>query len=219
MIYSKKKRLSLSSSKSFTLIELLVVITVIGLLSSIIVVSLTKTKEKARDARRLLEIRQIYNAIMSFYYQYGDFPNNLSSGQTGYVAGYPGNPLASYGEGENTSPSNCMSFDSSAYDKNGNGKPFLEPLQDFGFIAKVPTDPKATLCGSPSLYSTGGYKYRYYRPTNGMYGGVKVGSIFWLAIGNLEGKTTTVPGCRIGSAAGYNNVFDYLICETQTGLR
>ncbi len=53
--------------KGFTLIELLVVIAVIGMLSSIVLVSLGPARKKARDARRLSDIRQ-YGLAMEMYY-------------------------------------------------------------------------------------------------------------------------------------------------------
>ncbi len=49
--------------KGFTLIELLVVIAIIGLLSTLAVVSLNSAREKARDAKRLSDIKQISTVI------------------------------------------------------------------------------------------------------------------------------------------------------------
>jgi len=64
--------------KGFTLIELLVVIAIIGLLASIVLVSLNSARAKARDAKRVSELRQIQAALEMYYsginsYVVGDF--------------------------------------------------------------------------------------------------------------------------------------------------
>ncbi len=61
MYFSNKKK------KGFTLIELLVVIAIIGILSSIVLVSMGNARSKARDAQRQSDMRQITSAQELFY--------------------------------------------------------------------------------------------------------------------------------------------------------
>jgi type II secretion system protein G len=62
------------SQKGFTLIELLVVIAIIGLLATIVLVSLNTARAKARDTRRKSDIRQIMLALEMYYSDKGEYP-------------------------------------------------------------------------------------------------------------------------------------------------
>ena len=52
-----------TNRKGFTLIELLVVIAIIGLLSTMAVVSLNSARQKARDAKRVSDVKQIATVL------------------------------------------------------------------------------------------------------------------------------------------------------------
>jgi prepilin-type N-terminal cleavage/methylation domain-containing protein len=58
---------------AFTLIELLVVIAVIGFLASIVLVSLSPARAKARDARRVSDLHNIQLALEMYYDSNGTY--------------------------------------------------------------------------------------------------------------------------------------------------
>lgn len=68
-ITHRKNKLS-----GFTLIELLIVIAIIGLLSSVILVSLNSARQKARIARAEMDINQIIRAMMMYEDDIGELP-------------------------------------------------------------------------------------------------------------------------------------------------
>ena len=72
-------------NKGFTLIELLVVIAIIGILSTLAIVALGNARTKARDAKRVADIKQISTALELYYADYGYYPTIIT----------PGNPLTS----------------------------------------------------------------------------------------------------------------------------
>ncbi len=59
----KKNMKKNNNEKGFTLIELLVVIAVIGLLSSIVLASLSSARARSRDAKRIAEMRSVESAL------------------------------------------------------------------------------------------------------------------------------------------------------------
>ena len=60
-LYRKNK-----STRGFTLIELLVVIAIIGVLASIVLASLNNARRKSRDARRIVDMKQIGLALQLY---------------------------------------------------------------------------------------------------------------------------------------------------------
>ncbi len=61
--------------RGFTLIELLVVIAIIGVLSSVILVSLNTVRSKARDAQRQSDITEVNKAVQLYYDDNGSYPS------------------------------------------------------------------------------------------------------------------------------------------------
>ena len=114
-------------NKGFTLIELLLVIAIIGLLSSIVLVSLQGARASARDAIRLSDMRQIQLALELYYDSYGRYPLNTDNDCSGWDAGYNGGP--------------------------DSGDPFIKPLEEADLFARTPGDPTATgNCGGYAYY-------------------------------------------------------------------
>jgi prepilin-type N-terminal cleavage/methylation domain-containing protein len=75
--------------KGFTLVELLVVIAIIGLLSSVVLVSLNINRMKARDARRMHDLDQIRTALVMYYDKYGNYMEDGSGcGRNGTGTGW-----------------------------------------------------------------------------------------------------------------------------------
>jgi prepilin-type N-terminal cleavage/methylation domain-containing protein len=93
-----QKGLALSPSKGFTLLELLVVIGIIGLLASIIVVNLTGARKRARDTKRIADVRNLQTAAEDYYGKNGKYPTTIGDLVTGtQIPGWPLDPLAPSG--------------------------------------------------------------------------------------------------------------------------
>jgi len=129
-----------NNKKGFTLIELLVVIAIIGLLATIVMVSLNTARVKARDTKRKAELKQIAMALEM--YAYGVYPPHRPSSSCG---GYRNDWATSY----------CTSANWLTADDN-----FLK------FLATVPRDPLNRLVGDDTPWWDS-FTYTYGVSTDG----------------------------------------------------
>ncbi|MBI2552533.1 prepilin-type N-terminal cleavage/methylation domain-containing protein [Candidatus Uhrbacteria bacterium] len=70
----------MQNRRGFTLIELLVVIAIIGILSTLAVVSLGNARVRARDSKRVADIRNTQTALEIYYTDRTAYPAAATSG-------------------------------------------------------------------------------------------------------------------------------------------
>ncbi|MCL5782077.1 MAG: prepilin-type N-terminal cleavage/methylation domain-containing protein [Patescibacteria group bacterium] len=150
----------INRKKGFTLIELMVVTSVIGALASIILVPLSESRAKARDARRIEDFRNLRTALTLYYQNTGKFPGDynelgtvinpythlaepsihvppvLLSTPTGGQGACDAIPVSgAAGADPNTQPYTLNNYNPDAYNKT------MQELVDAKVISAIPHDP------------------------------------------------------------------------------
>ena len=79
----------MKKNKGFSLIELLVVISIIGVLTTVLVMNFVGSRERARDAQKIQGLNNIKNALRMYYNDNQTYPTTLNTvvGTSGYIAG------------------------------------------------------------------------------------------------------------------------------------
>ena len=68
-------------NSGFTLIELLVVIAIIGMLSSVVLASLNSARAKARDAKRIADLKELQKALEFYFDDNRQYPPHDSGAE------------------------------------------------------------------------------------------------------------------------------------------
>lgn len=148
------------SKKAFTLIELLVVISIIGIISSIVLISFTSAREKGRDSKRFQDIQEIVKALQLYWMYNEQYPTRT-----------------------------CPCGDGGWETSDADDSQWMEYLESY-FGGKVPVDPinKRIDGFSFSGPRPANYFYSYYRysPPPSYCPELKT-AIAIIAINNLEG--------------------------------
>lgn len=87
-----------NKKQAFTLIELLVVIAIIGILATLAVVSLQNARARARDSKRIADVKQMQTALELYFNDWNTYPTSssiatsIASGTSIYMATVPTAP-------------------------------------------------------------------------------------------------------------------------------
>jgi prepilin-type N-terminal cleavage/methylation domain-containing protein len=132
-----KQKTKSKTSPAFTLVELLAVTVIIGLLATVVLVSIRSLRTKTRDNERLATLKRLEAALVIYYNVNRAYPD---TGGTWYSS--------EAGSCHQNGPGN-----------NGNWIPGLAP----NFIPILPKDPKGGASAIASCVSSGCYNAYVYR--------------------------------------------------------
>lgn len=81
----------LKIKKGFTLVELLIVVAIIGVLATLLMANFIGVRQRARDAQRKADLRQLQSALEFYRSDLASYPGSLSSCGAVFAGGSPSN--------------------------------------------------------------------------------------------------------------------------------
>lgn len=136
----------ISKRSGFTLIELLVVISIIGLLSSVVLASLSTARARGRDAKRIQDLIQVRTALELYRDTNGAYPattNTMYGHNNGYRAA---STVCNATYGQNNPGTGATGY-----------VPGLVP----NYIPALPSDPRGDSLGKCYMYFSDGVNYKF----------------------------------------------------------
>jgi general secretion pathway protein G len=172
------------NNNGFTLIELLVVIAIIGILSSVVLASLKSARIKARDARRIADIKQIQLALQLFYDSKRYYPpsgncgstvpnsvwcNSVQSVSNGHWIRNGSNDLTGFIPSDPIDPLNNNNWPRGAYYYYANDYGSGSPLSQWYMIVySLENYPNPLVESSDGVTATNGTYFHYGNGSNGI---------------------------------------------------
>lgn len=148
----------------FTLVEILIVIVIVGILATIGFGSFQSSQLKARDSSRKSDLKQIGNALETYYNDHGQYPTG-----TGYINGCSAQAQCTWGEpfiDENGTvymiklPFDPQTNHSYYYSSSGTSYQIYASLEneldrDLPLVAGEPAEYDGLLCGTEAICNYG----------------------------------------------------------------
>lgn len=192
------------NKKAFTLIELLVVISIIGLLSTLAIVSLSSARAKARDAKRYSDINVIRRALDLYY-----LDNDQYVEEVAVLFNFEEQKHKNFFSVPEAIASEAPLLEDPEFEYSYNDPDnFLKELVVDGYLEKVPVDPVNSQ--TQSMY----YFYRRYAADEHDCS-ESLGPSYILGVYNLESFSSRpnpknqVPSCGIYTS--FADQYDYII--------
>ena len=188
----------------FTLIELLVVIVIIGVLASLAMIALSSVRGKARDAKRVTDVRAIVSALDLYFANEGTYPSLVTPGQqlagpsgTVYLAKVPTNPHPEDGS--------CAAGTEYSYTQTGSGTGYLLSycLGNATGNSNVSTNCAAPGNLSATPGSTGAYPGNTGATTQPESSPCICGDCSTLSCDGLSDFASSAASCSVGSVTYY----------------
>ena len=133
---------------AFTLIELLVVIAIIGILSTLAVVAIQSARSKARDSKRIADVKQMQTALELYFNDNGSYPTSITStiatAGVVYMTSVPSAPTPADGSCSTTT---------NAYTYTSNGSTYTIAFCVGGQTANLPAGQKIATRDGVSHYT------------------------------------------------------------------
>lgn len=200
---------------AFTLIELIVVISIIALISTVTFISLSGSKQKERDAKKISDVLQLQTALENYKRAEGVYPSTITLGQplvgstTGitFLSRVPEAPI-----GENCGVDQYLYSYSTTTKEYSLSFCLANKLEDYepGVYAASPKGIKAWVCGDVLVDSRDGQEYST----------AQIGTQCWMTKNfNYDSGCASIPWVNqvdVGWCGCYNN--DPNICVTHGKL-
>jgi len=114
--------------RGFTLVELLIVIAIIGVLAALLMSNFIGVRQRARDAQRKSDLKQVQSALELYRSDIGSYPTTINfpacgsslptSGTTIYMKEVPCDPSGSYNSGNYSYTSDGSTYSLAACAEN-----------------------------------------------------------------------------------------------------
>ena len=179
--------MSQNKRKGFSLVELLVVMAIIGLLSTIAVVSLGSARGKARDTKRIADMRQFQTALEQFNNDQNGYPSVTTPGT--YPSLLAANDCVlggTHSKALTSTNTTAVCTATGAIGDGGSGTTYM------GLIPAYPTPGKASAATDCSAY---GAAYCYTSNTAFATGLSSAYTVFW-QLENVNSSLGTTTNCQ-----------------------